>query len=254
MLIYRSGIDLSSFTLRFLAGQLRSRHRRQGTRWRRLPPGHQALLVLAHLRKGDTYAQLAAGFGIGTATAYRYIREAIEVLSVLAPTLQQAMDEARRKAFLILDGTLLPIDRIAADRPYYSGKHKRHGMNVQLIADPHGKLLWASPALPGATHDLTAARTHGIVEALSTTGLTTWADRAYQAAGRHIRVPIRGRKLKRWQRHHNTTHAKIRCVGEQAVATLKGWRVLRKIRCSTNRITDLVRAVLTLHLARSTPR
>lgn len=240
--------------MRFLAGQLRSRHRRQGTRWRRLPPGRQALLVLAHLRKGDTYAQLAAGFGIGTATAYRYIREAIEVLSVLAPTLQQAMDEARRKAFLILDGTLLPIDRIAADRPYYSGKHKRHGMNVQLIADPHGKLLWASPALPGATHDLTAARTHGIVEALSTTGLTTWADRAYQAAGRNIRVPIRGRKLKRWQRHHNTTHAKIRCVGEQAVATLKGWRVLRKIRCSTNRITDLVRAVLTLHLARSTPR
>ncbi|MFD6372542.1 transposase family protein, partial [Streptomyces roseolus] len=60
MLIYRSGIDLSSFTLRFLAGQLRSRHRRQGTRWRRLPPGRQALLVLAHLRKGDPYAQLAA--------------------------------------------------------------------------------------------------------------------------------------------------------------------------------------------------
>ncbi|SEB61997.1 DDE superfamily endonuclease [Streptomyces sp. 2131.1] len=127
--------------------------------------------------------QLAAGFGIGTATAYRYIREAIEVLAALAPTLQQAMDEARRKAFLILDGTLLPIDRITADRPYYSGKHKRHGMNVQVIADPHGKLLWASPALPGATHDLTAARTTGIIETLSATGLTTWADRAYQAAG-----------------------------------------------------------------------
>ncbi|MEW5655238.1 transposase family protein [Streptomyces cinereoruber] len=254
MLVYRCGIDLSSSTLRFLAGHLRSRHRRQGTRWRRLPPGRQALLVLAHLRMGDTYAQLAAGFGIGTATAYRYIREAIEVLAVLAPTLRQAMNEARRKAFLILDGTLLPIDRIAEDCPYYSGKHKRHRMNVQVIADPHGKLLWTSPALPGATHDLTAARTTGIIEALSTTGLTTWADRAYQAAGRHIRVPIRGRKLKRWQRRYNTTHAKIRCVGEQAVATLKGWRVLRKIRCSTNRITDLVRAVLTLHLARSAPR
>ncbi|KMS66699.1 transposase, partial [Streptomyces viridochromogenes] len=32
--------------------------------------------------------------------------------------------------FVILDGTLLPIDRIAADRPFYSGKHKKHGMNV----------------------------------------------------------------------------------------------------------------------------
>lgn len=136
MLVYRCGIDLSSSTLRFLAGHLRSRHRRQGTRWRRLPPGRQVLVVLAHLRMGDTYAQLAAGFGIGTATAYRYIREAIEVLAALAPTLQQAMSEARRKTFLILDGALLPIDRIAEDRPYYSGKPKRHGMNVQVNADP----------------------------------------------------------------------------------------------------------------------
>ncbi|MHC5264024.1 transposase family protein [Streptomyces sp. UC4497] len=249
-----AGIDLSTPTLRFLAGRLRTRHRLQGTRCRRLPPGRRALLVLAHLRKGDTYAQLAAGFGIGTATAYRYIREAIEILATLAPTLEQASEAARRKAFLILDGTLLPIDRIAAGRPYCSGKAKRHGMNVQVIADPPGKLLWASPALPGATHDLTAARTTGIIDALAMTGLTTWAGRACQAAGRHIRVPIRGRKLKRWQRRHNTTHAKIRCVGEQAVATLKGWPVLRKIRCSTNRTTDLVRAILTLHLARSEGR
>ncbi|MCR3725196.1 hypothetical protein FHS35_002044 [Streptomyces umbrinus] len=33
------------------------------------------LLDLVHLRCGDTYAQLAAGFGIGIATVFRYIRE-----------------------------------------------------------------------------------------------------------------------------------------------------------------------------------
>ncbi len=32
------------------------------------------------------------------------------------------------------------------------------------------------------------------------------------------------------------------------MATLKTWRLLRKIRCSTTRITSLVQAVLTLHL------
>lgn len=37
---------------------------------------------------------------------------------------------------MILDGTLQTIDRVAADTPYYSGKHKRHGMNVQVLADP----------------------------------------------------------------------------------------------------------------------
>lgn len=32
-------------------------------------PGRQALLVPAYLRKGDTFVELAAGFGIGTARA-----------------------------------------------------------------------------------------------------------------------------------------------------------------------------------------
>jgi hypothetical protein len=136
----------------------------------------QALLVLAHLRCGDTYAQLAAGFGIGIATVYRYVSEGVDVLAALAPTLDEAMMTARTKAFVILDGTLLPIDRIAADTPYYSGKHKRHGMNVQVLTDPFGRLLWASPALPGSTHDLTAARQHGIIEALADAGLKCWAD------------------------------------------------------------------------------
>ncbi|MFI2312605.1 transposase [Streptomyces sp. CB00072] len=249
MLVYPSSIDLSSSTLRYLTEQLAVRQREIGTRWRRLPASRQALLALAHLRCGDTYAQLAAGFGIGMATVYRYIREAIEVLAALAPALAEAMETARTKAFVILDGTLLPIDRIAADGPYYSGKHKRHGMNVQVLTDPFGRLLWASPALPGSTHDLTAARTHEIVDALAAAGLKCWADKAYQGAGRQIRVPFRGRRLKRWKRRHNSSHAKIRCVGEQAMAVLKGWRLLRKLRCSTNRITDIVKAVLVLHHA-----
>ncbi len=77
------------------------------------------------------------------------------------------------KAYLILDGTLLPIDRIAADQPFYSGKQKKHGMNVQVIPDPFGRPLWASPALPGAVHDIRAAREHGIVSALAEAGTST---------------------------------------------------------------------------------
>jgi hypothetical protein len=249
VLVYPSSIDLSSRTLRHLTRQLAAHRREIGTRWRRLPVGRQALLALAHLRCGDTYAQLAAGFESGIATVYRYIREAVDVLAAQARTLAEAMTTVRTKAYVILDGTLLPIDRIAADTPYYSGKHKRHGMNVQVITDPFGRLLWASAALPGSTHDLTAAREHGIIDALATAGLKCWADKAYQGAGRHVRVPFRGRRLKRWKRRHNSTHAKIRCLGEQAMAVLKGWRLLRKLRCSTNRITNIVKAVVVLHHA-----
>ncbi|MEY9937597.1 transposase family protein [Streptacidiphilus sp. MAP5-3] len=250
MPVYRSAIDLSSSALRLLSRHLAQRRHQLKTRWRRLSPGRQALLALAHLRCGDTYQRLAAAFGVGVATAYRYVREAVDVLAALAPTLEQAVEPATSKAFVILDGTLLPIDCVAADRPYYSGKHKRHGMNVQVLTDPFGRPLWASPALPGAVYDIKAARTHGIIDALTAAGIRCWADKGYQGARGTIRVPYRGRwtKLSAGQKAANLSHAKIRAVGEQAMATLKGWRLLRKLRCSPSRITDVVKAVLTLHL------
>lgn len=48
------------------------------------------------------------------------------------------MATVRSKAYPILDGTVLPIDRIAADRSYYSGKKKLHGMHVQVLTDAFG--------------------------------------------------------------------------------------------------------------------
>ena len=253
MLVYPSGIDVSSSALRLLTQLLRRRRREIGSRWRRLSVGRQALLTLAHLRMGHTYAQLAAGFGVGTTTAYRYVTEAVELLAALAPSLDDAVRTASAKAFVILDGTLLPIDRIAADRPFYSGKHKKHGMNVQVLADPFGRLLWASPALPGAVHDVRAAREHGIIDALAEVGIKCWADKGYRGAGGTVRVPCRGRweTLSTGQKAVNRSHAKIRALVEQAIATLKAWRLLRKLRCSTTRITKLVQAVLTLHLTSS---
>jgi hypothetical protein len=253
MLVHPSGVDVSSSALRFLTQQLRRHRRAIGSRWRRLSTGRQALLALAHLRMGHTYAQLAAGFGVGTTTAYRYITEAVDLLAALAPTLADAVRTASTKTYLLLDGTLLPIDRIAADRPFYSGKHKRHGMNVQVLADPFGRLLRASPAPPGAVHDVRAAREHGIVDALSEADITCWADKGYRGAGSTIRIPCWGRweTLSAGQRAVNRSHAKIRALVEQAMATLKSWRLLRKLRCSTTRITRLVQAALTLYLTSS---
>ncbi|GHG05085.1 hypothetical protein GCM10017667_39750 [Streptomyces filamentosus] len=86
----------------------------------------------------------------------------------------------------------MPIDRIAADRPFYSGKHKKHGMNVQVLADPFGRLLWASPALPGAVHDVRAAREHGIVDALAEAGIRCWADRDTARCRWHGPHPVLG--------------------------------------------------------------
>jgi hypothetical protein len=126
-------------------------------------------------------------------------------------------------------------------------------MNVQILADPSGRPLWASPALPGAIHDVRAAREHGIVRTLTDTGIKCWADKGYRGAGGTVRTPCWGRweTLSQGQKAVNRSHEKIRALVEQAVATLKSWRLLRRLRCSTTRITSLVQAVLCLHLASS---
>ena len=182
MLSYPAAIPLSTQTLNHLAGLIRRHRGQRRSRWRRLDPGRQALLALAHLRNGDTYTRLACGFDIGVTTAWRYVREAVDLLAATVDDLQTAMKRIRLLAYAILDGTLIPIERVADQKPYYSGNHKRHGVNVQVIADAAGRLVWASAALPGCAHDLTAARTHGILDALSTANVMTFADKAYQGA------------------------------------------------------------------------
>ncbi|GAA1779880.1 hypothetical protein [Actinomadura chokoriensis] len=93
MLFYGAALDLSRSARTFVADLIRGHRYRVGSRWRRLPPGHQAPLVLVHLRRNETFARPAAAF--------------------------------------------------AADRLHYSGKHRRHGVNVQFLTDPHGELIWA---------------------------------------------------------------------------------------------------------------
>src|SRR5215218_7988078 len=112
VLSYPAAVDLSTRTLRFAADLLREHRRMIGSRWRKLSPSRQALLVLAHLRCGDTYARLAAGFRVGVATVYRYVTELVDLLARHAPDLAAAMDVARRKAYVVLDGTLIHIDRV----------------------------------------------------------------------------------------------------------------------------------------------
>jgi hypothetical protein len=146
---------LSRKTLNYAARIIRRHRASIRSPWRELNPGQQALLVWAYLRKGETFAELAAGFGVGVATAWRYVNETVALLAARAPKLRKGVRDAKKPgyAYVVLDGTLIPIDRVAADRLFYSGKHKKHGMNLQVIASPSGDVLWVSGALPGSVHD-----------------------------------------------------------------------------------------------------
>ena len=262
--LFRAGVKVSAGTCEDLAASLRRRHERNGTRWRLLSPLAQAVLVIAFLRTNLTYAELAAGFGISESTCWRDIREGISVLAdrgrrislrdVAVLAVKMGWD------YLIVDGVHVPTvtfgRKTGGQRAFYSGKHKRHGLNVQTVCSPAGELLWAAAPQPGATVDVTAARNAQIAEIL-TSLIGVFADLGYLGWDKEVvtgRRKPRGKDLTPAQRAANRLQAQLRCVGERGNARLKYWKVLAsELRCRPGQCTAVVKAVLALHYLEHDP-
>jgi hypothetical protein len=150
-------------------------------------------------------------------------------------------------AFLPCVAAALASDWVAADRPFYSGKHKRHGMNLQVIVGPRGDILWVSGALPGSVHDKKAEWMRGVLAELEDAGLVTLADKGYQGST-YAKIPYKGKNKPDSQKQANKAHAKLRAPGERANAQLKTWKILTKLRCCPGRAGQLARAIHVLQL------
>jgi DDE superfamily endonuclease len=170
-------------------------------------------------------------------------------LAARAPKLRKAVRETKKKGYacVVIDGTLIPVDRVAADRPFYSGKLKRHGMNLQVIAGPGGEILWLSGALPGSVNDKKAEWIWGILAGLEAAGLVVLAGEGYQGS-EYAKVPYKGKNKPHSQKAANRAHAALRAPGERPNAQLENWHILRKLRCCPWRAGQLAKAIHALEI------
>jgi hypothetical protein len=260
VITYRATLDVPEDLVSWLENLIAARRSDAGGSWRALTSFDQAVMLLVWLAKGDTFAQLGAHFGVATDTAWRYVNEGMEALAPLAPSLTDALEAAGPARRLLLDGTLVPTWRCASlttetnTDPLYSGKHRDHGMNVQALTTPDGECVYLGPAHPGATHDLSAARTDGIIQAVTDAGVETIADSGYQGAGGTVRTPIKrpkGKGNNGFEKQANSALAKLRAPAEHPFAALKRWRILDRVRISPNHTTTLIDALFTIHRKRS---
>lgn len=267
LITYRATLDVPRELAQYVAQLLLAQRLHRGTRRGRRALGvfSHAVLVLRWFRDSTPINALARDAGIGISTAYRYLHEAIDVLAAQAPELPDVLTErlAAGDTHVILDGTLIHSDRVAATcentagktiNQWYSGKHKAFGGNIQFLSTTDGFPLWCSNVSPGSRHDLAAAREHNAIGALcaaAAKGLPCLADKGYCFAGIGIHTPIKNptgdQILDPDNRCYNTLITRLRCLGERAAAMLlTRWKILRRITLCPWRIGAITQAALIL--------
>jgi hypothetical protein len=257
-LVYQCRLPLSTSTVNYLADLLRRHLKAIRSRWRILPPGKIAVIVLAMLRHDQRLADMAGGNNVSESTVRRWRDELIGLLAAQAPRLDRALKKVARQGgeVVLIDGTLIRTRRRTgkADRRNYSGKHRSHGLHFLALTDENGRLIWISAARPGRTHDNTAARHDHILAHLRAAGLGALADLGFRGLDNDILDPVvvtgyiatRTHKLTRGEKEANRVLAVGRAPVEHGFAHLKNWRVLTKLRTDPARATRLLRALLVL--------
>jgi hypothetical protein len=247
---------------RLLSAERRCRATPAGSR--KLSCRDQAILALRWFRDRTRIEALGRDHGVSRATAYRYVAEAVDVLSARAPGLAEALERALAEGapYVILDGKVFTSDRCSEPMTsvkgeqvdaWYSGKAHRHGGNVQAVMRPDGLPLWAGPAEPGPVHDITAARQHALpaLYRAAALGMTCLAGSGYAGAGIGVLTPVKkpagNQELDTGNRTRNALLRDLRCRGERGFALLtQRWAALQHITASPSRITEITRAALVL--------
>lgn len=211
-----------------------------------MPVIERVQLALAHLREGVSLLGLARIKGIPATTLRDNVNPVLAALDQLAPVLPDGstiedFDDviawcAEHDGTVIIDGTEFGVERPSDDkaqRPFYSGKRKTHTAKTIAITDGSSNLLWATPLVGGATHDLTALRDANLAVHLGDCELDVLADSGFQGLQHEvatIELPTRRRRgdraLTRVDRFFNTVLARARVRVEHGIGRLKQWRCL----------------------------
>jgi transposase len=204
-------------------------------------------VTLTYLRRNRVQQEIAETFGTSQSTISRATTTITALLAAVLTDWIPVAEDLDPVGSYVLDGSLLPCWSWEDNPELYSGKHKTTGLNVQVLCDLDGRIVWISDPVDGRDHDMTALAASGLLDGLDPQKVI--ADKGYQGSGAitPIKKPIGG-ELSHADKTYNTQVNRIRYVVERAIANLKTWRILHTdYRRPIATFRETITAVIGLH-------
>ena len=126
--------------------------------------------TLTYLRHNLPQAAIGELLGVSHPTVSRAVKALTELVTRALDGYLITAEEVAPGCDYVVDGTLMPCWSWKAHPELWSGKHKRTGLNVQVLVTPAGRLVWVSDPCPGSTHDIAALDASGLLEGLDVSG------------------------------------------------------------------------------------
>jgi len=187
------------------------------------------LMLLLYYRSYTTQMFIGFLFGIDISRVCRNIR-------TLEPILAKVMAISKRKHLsqqdveeIIMDATEQPIERPKrGQKPYYSGKKKRHTLKTEIRITPKGRIVHVSKTKPGSVHDFALYKE----EPPLPNEVTAFVDSGYQGLDKihpNTELPYKATKnkpLDHEEKEYNTALSRIRVKVEHILGDIKTFKIL----------------------------
>lgn len=195
----------------------------------KLDVADMVLMLLLYYRSYISQEFVGYLFGIDDSRVCR-------ILQKLEPLLAKVMALPYRKYLsqkevesLIIDATEQPIERPKkTQKPYYSGKKKRHTLKTEIRVTPRGRIVHVSKSRPGSVHDFELHKTEPPIPKQT----RTFVDSGYQGLDKlHIQTELpykstKSKPLGEEEKEYNQALSRLRVVVEHILGDIKTFRIL----------------------------
>lgn len=187
------------------------------------------LMLLLYYRSYITQMFVGFLFGLDDSRVCRIIKK-------LEPLLAQVMALPREKYLskvevesLLIDATEQPVERPKkGQKPYYSGKKKRHTLKTEIRTTREGRIIHVSKSSPGSVHDFNLHKQEPPIHPKT----RAFVDSGYQGLDKlhpETELPYKATKTKplnKKEKKYNKALARVRIVVENIIGDIKTFRIL----------------------------